>query len=110
MQQATGFTSDGQVMVDGLNKFISENTYSEKIFSIAGRRSGRTTRIVDSIIQELFNGKTITIADHHMDGKDENANSMLIKKVFARLASEHNIGTNGVILESKKEFVQIKFK
>jgi len=110
LQQATGFTSDGQVMVDGLNKFISENTYSEKIFSVAGRRSGRTTRIVDSIIQELFNGKTITIADHHMDGKDENSNNYLIMKVFTRLASEHNIGIGGVILEEQKGQVQIKFK
>ena len=109
LQQATGFTKNGQVMVNGLNEFISKNTYSEKVFSAAGRRSGRTTRLVDSIIQSLFNGETVTIADHYMDGKDKDANNYLITKVFTRLASEHNIGPSGLVIESK-DSIQMKFK
>ena len=109
LQQATGFTKDGQIMANGLNEFISRNTYSEKVFSVGGRRSGRTTRLVDNIIQKLFNGKTVTIADHYMDGKDKDANNYLITKVFDRLASEHNIGPSSLVIESK-DSIKMKFK
>lgn len=109
LQQATGFTKDGQVMANGLNEFISRNTYSEKVFSVAGRRSGRTTRLVDDIIQKLFNGEIVTIADHYMDGKDKDANNYLIMKVLDRLASEHNIGPSSLVIESK-DSIRMKFK
>ena len=109
LQQATGFTKDGQIMANGLNEFISRNTYSEKVFSVGGRRSGRTTRLVDDIIQRLFIGEMVTVADHYMDGKDKYTNNNLVTKVFDRLASEHNIGPSSLIIESK-DSIQIKFK
>jgi uncharacterized protein (DUF2164 family) len=110
LQQATGFTVDGQVMVEGLNKYITESTYSEKTTLIDTHRSGRTTRIVDLTIQELFKGKTVTILDHHMDGKDRKANQNLTKRILNRLSVEHGIEVENTTLETKEDFVRIRLK
>lgn len=50
------------------------------------RRTGRTTRIIDDIIQDFFTkpGTWCTMEDHHMDGHD-----YLMKKVLKRLEMEH---------------------
>lgn len=50
------------------------------------RRTGRTTRIIDDIIQDLFtkHGTWCTMEDHHKDGHD-----FLMKKVLKRLEMEH---------------------
>ena len=62
--------------------------YSGKIQSV--RATGRTTRLIDSYIQELFNNpnKEIEIRDHHYFN---NENLILANKICKRLYSEHNI-------------------
>ena len=52
------------------------------------RRTGRTTRAIDAVIQELFNGKEVTIMDHY--GTKE-ASLHMAHRVIHRLEIEHNI-------------------
>lgn len=51
------------------------------------RRTGRTIRLVDSYIQELYNNKIITVKDHY-DHKA--AHEDLYLKIRKRLFAEHS--------------------
>lgn len=52
------------------------------------RRDGNTTRIVDNIIQQLFDGKTVLCHDHHEHGKHKMCNSELFERTMKRLSNE----------------------
>ena len=54
------------------------------------RATGRTTRLVDFYIQELFNNKNteIKIKDHT---DDRRSNNYLMYKVLNRLENEHKV-------------------
>ena len=57
---------------------------------ICDRATGRTTRIIDFIIQEYFNispGQTIEFNDHH---DSQSAKLHLLSKLKVRLAYEHH--------------------
>lgn len=58
----------------------------ENNITINARRNGNTTRIVDSIIQDLFSGKKVPLLDHY---HSESANRYLRSIVEKRLRSEH---------------------
>ena len=55
----------------------------------SGRRVGNTTRQIDEIIQQLFEGGKVFVRDHHVDGTDDSANRRLADKVIYRLTIEH---------------------
>lgn len=57
-----------------------------------GRRTGRTTRIVDELIQTLFNTGTVWIYDHYFgeNGLQEiNTRVAVLARVLSRLENEH---------------------
>ena len=56
------------------------------------RRSGRTTRIVDAAIQELFNKGEVIVSDHHYDGRESHilASEFAADTLIMRLKIEHS--------------------
>lgn len=88
-------------------------TYTtEELFSIAlesqHRQKGRTTRLVDNYIQELFNhnGEWVTIAYHTDLPSEQKCHSrmtrQLFDKIIQRLKFEHNYGKNDKIIIDKR--------
>ena len=88
-------------------------TYTtEELFSIAlesqHRQKGRTTRLVDNYIQELFNhnGEWVTIADHTDLPSEQKCHlrmtRQLFDKIIQRLKFEHNYGKNDKIKIDKR--------
>lgn len=75
--------TEGQLVIlrEMINKFLEENN---------DRATGRTTRLVDSYIQELFNnkGSYIDIKDHY---NSREADRILVNKIEKRLQSEHRV-------------------
>ena len=73
--------TEGQLIIlkEMINKFLEENN---------DRGTGRTTRLIDSYIQELFNnkGSHIDIKDHY---NSREADRILVNKIEKRLQSEH---------------------
>ena len=52
------------------------------------RQTGRTTRLVDSYIQELFTKGKIIVRDH---APSEEAHKILFERILDRLLAEHDI-------------------
>lgn len=50
------------------------------------RRTGRSTRLIDKAIQDLFKKKEVVIKDHFDDSE---SNKQLFYKVLKRIDSEH---------------------
>lgn len=62
----------------------------EELKELSCRASGRTTRLVDSVIQEFFTqpiGTKIYVYDHY---GTRQADQMLLEKVAKRLETEHH--------------------
>lgn len=79
--------ADVEKMGQFTNKFIDNLIENNK-----SRRTGRSTRIIDSAIQRLFfTGKT-KVVDHH---SSDQANNSTLHKTITRLISEHQL-TMGV--------------
>ena len=53
------------------------------------RRTGRTTRIVDKTIQELFKDGEVIVSDHYVDGNQRQANERVFHLVMERFTREH---------------------
>lgn len=68
---------------------VSATYGMEEIFT-SDRRTGKTTRIVDNVIQLLFGGYKVKLLDHHDNGKSDPANSNLHYRVMDRIKAEHN--------------------
>jgi Lhr-like helicase len=62
----------------------------ERLGELRFRASGRTTRLVDKYIQDLFNnpGEWVRVYDHW---PKKNAASELARKIKKRMAVEHNL-------------------
>lgn len=45
------------------------------------RRTGRTTRLIDNYIQELFKNKRIVVKDHYQNGNDIHINEFLVDSI-----------------------------
>lgn len=69
------------------------------------RRTGRTTRLVDQYIQDLFNnpGKWIVMQDHH-----DNGNKHLFRIINRRLAIEHQEIYTSDLIEAKEASCMIR--
>lgn len=76
------------------------------------RRSGRTTRLADSYIQELFDKGTITVADHFTHTEDgkcfKHESKRLMKTIITRLLLEHNIGVRDVAFNNSNLTLTLK--
>lgn len=92
-----------------LHPFVSENAdklaeaskdgglfISNQIPINPSRRSGNTTRIVDAIIQALFNGEKVLVRDHY---NSRETNRELLNKVEHRLVNDHGIKWSTVCME-----------
>lgn len=69
------------------------------------RRSGRTTRLVDWAIQQLFSGNTVTIADHHESFDNQ---KRLVKLVANRLQNEHNVRASDLDYDYNENTLKLK--
>ena len=65
------------------------------------RATGRSTRLVDRAIQELFNRGEVTVVDHHITKR---ASEWLLCRVCVRLDMEHP----GVEYTCRKDLLHIK--
>lgn len=63
------------------------------------RRTGRSTRLIDKYIQELFEKKIVIVYDHYP--KIE-AHNDLFNRVMTRLKNEHHAGYKFSIKSDKK--------
>lgn len=54
------------------------------------RATGRTTRLVDAYVQELFNKKEVVLKDHHEGGENPMANVELAYRFKRRMQLEHD--------------------
>jgi hypothetical protein len=68
---------------------INHNTYIDP----GPRRSGRTTRIVDKLIQNLFTDGFVVCQDHYPSHDME---LYVMRKILQRLNIEHHIADNQV--------------
>ena len=59
-----------------------------ELIELSGRSTGRTTRIIDEYIQELYRhqGEWIEIKDHYASPQ---ADRMVLNKIMARMELEH---------------------
>jgi hypothetical protein len=67
--------------------------------------TGRTTRLVDSYIQKMFDerGKYVEIRDHFMDGNSNQANQDLTQKIINRMEEEHSVKVSRKLSNNKYE-------
>ena len=68
------------------------------------RKSGRTTRIADKAIQELFKKGKVIIEDH---SPEKVANRFLFKIILTRLENEHG-GINRYLIDRDKRTIEIR--
>lgn len=73
--------------------------------SESGRRTGRTTRLVDSFINELFTQGQVKVYDHH---PLNHSSLMVLKMVLKRLKSEHGIDESDLIINRSKLLIHLK--
>lgn len=68
----------------------SDIELSFRLVGLKKRKTGRTTRLVDAFVQELFEkrGEWVNIFDHY---HERNASELLIKRIVARLKNEHGV-------------------
>ena len=93
---------------------------TEHLFSIVlesqHRQKGRTTRLIDKYIQELFNhnGEWVTINDHTDLSSEQvchlQMTRQLVDKIIRRLKIEHNYGKTDKITIEKRLTGDNKFQ
>lgn len=70
------------------------------------RRSGRTTRIIDQAIQDLFNNGSTLVLDHH---RTEKMDERTFKIFLKRLHNEHQIVENHLIIDYDSLLVKLDY-
>ena len=60
------------------------------------RATGRTSRLVDGYIQELFNTGEIEVRDHY---PNRNAHKFLLNRIIDRYNNEYNRGFQKLIIK-----------
>lgn len=89
-----------------INKIKKESEASVNTFVLEpGRRTGRTTRLVDSFINELFTQGQVKVYDHH---PLNHSSLMVLKMVLKRLKSEHGIDESDLIINRSKLLIHLK--
>ena len=69
------------------------------------RRSGRTTRIIDDAIQDLFHTGECHVWDHYKDGKDAQRNKEVFMLVLRRLQNEHKLIMKAISVDVGKKII-----
>jgi hypothetical protein len=69
------------------------------------RQTGRTTRIIDKCIQELFQAGECTIMDH---SGQRHSNWMIMDRVVRRLMMEHEISPSMLSINRSKFIIKLK--
>ena len=69
------------------------------------RRSGRTTRLVDDAIQDLFHTGECHVRDHYKDGKDTQRNKEVFMLVLRRLQNEHEPIMREISVDVEKKII-----
>jgi len=69
---------------------ITKNTI-EGVELNTERRSGNSTRQINSAIDNLFKGFIVEVKDHWENGNHRKANEMLFRRILDRLHFEHQL-------------------
>ena len=69
------------------------------------RGTGRSTRLADKAIQDLFVNGFCIVQDHHREGRD--ASRVLMDKVLARLKAEHKVNMEDLNIHILNEYFRI---
>lgn len=69
------------------------------------RGTGRSTRLADRAIQDLFVNGFCIVQDHHREGRD--ASRVLMDKVLARLKAEHKVNMEDLNIHILNEYFRI---
>lgn len=69
------------------------------------QKTGRTTRIIDEAINELFSKGETALCDHTLKSVD---NEIVLDIMLKRLLSEHRIASDGVIINRHSSLNYIK--
>lgn len=88
-------TSTSDTDLEGWQE-ISSDHYQE----LLDRRTGRTTRLADNYIQQLFFEGFVVVKDHHTSGRSGHVH--LFSVIFNRLKNEHP----HLFINSRLEFVK----
>jgi hypothetical protein len=70
------------------------------------RRDGNSTRIIDHAVQIIFNQKICVVQDHWQNGRHDEANKDLFRRILDRCYREHRYLFN----EKKLEFSTLKLE
>lgn len=90
---------EGEQLNEEYNININEKIAAiNELDELLNRASGRTTRLVDSYIQELYNniGEWVEIFDHY---NSKMAHITLLKKIYNRICFEHPQDRNYIQLD-----------
>ena len=75
----------------------------QEVIGSEARRSGRTTRLLDFYLQQLFTHKPVPLLDHHPSSK---AHEHLYRNFQRRLEVEHPWGSDKVLFTRKSLFYE----
>lgn len=81
---------------------MKDSYYDSPIPDLGFRRSGRTTRIADAIIQRLFTEGKSEYKDHHYS---EASQDYLLDIVIKRLFNEHQITRKHLTIDKRKQII-----
>ena len=70
------------------------------------RATGRTTRLVDEAIQNLFNNGRCVAHDHW---PEKHAYQYLFERILKRLEIEHNKSKNDLIVDINRMTISLKY-
>lgn len=70
---------------------MSDSDKLESLRELLRRRSGRTTKMLDSAIQLFFTQGSVMIRDHHDGGASRSANTRMVRMFEERLEREHGL-------------------
>lgn len=82
---------------DILNSEFPDRRKVAKLIKYSGRRTGRTCRIIDACIQDIFRKGVCFVRDHH---PSRNADKDAFERLLRRLTNEH--GWDGKIYASRE--------
>ena len=69
------------------------------------RGTGRSTRLADKAIQDLFVNGFCIVQDHHREGRDYSR--FLMDKILARLKTEHKVNMEDLNIHTLNEYFRI---
>lgn len=84
---------------------ISKISSERKKFNTGERRSGRTTRLTDLHIQNLFENGKIRVFDHY---PSRNADDMVFKRIIERILKENLLKKDDFEIDRSRLTITLK--